>query len=526
MLILIALCSCRGRSGGDAGNWEGRSLGSAPVYPLSDGSVEFTWWYPIDSRVLQYMKSYAENPAFQEIQKKTGIKIKFIHPPVSNTEENFNLMIASGDLPDLIQTANRYPGGEIKAWEDGVYHELTPWMEKCAPDYYRLIHSREDVEKQAYKTGKKLLAFYKLCFDPLIPFLRPILRADWLEEFGMDAPRTFDDFEKYFQAIQAKKHGVTPFFIDFSAAGQQNIFMSPFNMNPSWYQIDNKIQAYFDAPEYKNFLERMQNWFVKGYLSKDVASMKLAQAFALFDSGKLGGYSESVDATFSRLWGNKNIRMTTTPDPRLYPGQKLHFGDPGYPIGGIPDANAVTTACKNTELAVKFLNFGYTPEGSMIYNYGAEGLTWTMVDGEPRFTDYYLNNPQGMSGGVLSYALRIHFGPKLLRSDMVISKAGTSDAMQLAIYNNRMRWSDDPDIDSAYRLLPGIELTTAERDEYNAIMANVNAYVSEMKLKFIMNAESLDNYDAYIRRLYQLGYPRAKEIYQAAYDRVREQYQD
>jgi len=518
ILILPVLYGCRaGRSSG-AGDWDGKPLGSAPVYPLSEEPVELTWWYPIDSRVLQYMTSYADNPAFQEIQKRTGVKIKFIHPPAGNEQESFNLMIASGELPDIIQTADRYPGGEVKAWQDGVYRDLTPWMENSAPDYWKLIHSTEIAKYQAFKDGK-LLAFYKLCFDESIPYIRPIVREDWLEEFGMDIPRTLDDFERYFRAIKDNKPAVTPFYIDFNGA-PINQFLNAYDMFSSWYQIDGVIRHYYDAPEYRDFLERMRSWFVNGYLSKDVASLRLPQVFALFDSGQLGGYCESTDVTYSRLYDNKNIRITSTPHPRLYPGQKLRFTDPSYPIS-MPDANAVTTSCKYPELAIQFLNYGYTPEGILTYNYGPEGLTWTMVDGEPRFTDYYLNNPQGMKGGVLSYALRVHFGPKLLHSDLLTYRAQFADERARDIYNFRIKWSDDPDLNHDYRLLPGVDLTTEERDEYNAIMANVDAYANEMKFKFIMNAEPIENYDAYITRLYSLGYLRARDIYQGAHDRVQ-----
>ena len=36
-------------------------------------------------------------------------------------------------------------------------------------------------------------------------------------------------------------------------------------------------------------------------------------------------------------------------------------------------------------------------EGIMLSNYGEEGKTYTMENGEPKLTDYVLNNPDGLS---------------------------------------------------------------------------------------------------------------------------------
>jgi putative aldouronate transport system substrate-binding protein len=499
---------------------EGKNLGTAPSYPLSDGSKAFKWWYPIDSRVLPFMTSYAENLAFQEIMKKTGIKIEFIHPSPQAVVEQFNLMIASGDLPDLIHTAQRYSGGEQQAYLDGVYKDLTPWVQNSAPDYYNLINSTAMAKKQVYKDGK-VLAFYRLCFDFNPPYHRPIFRDDWLKEWGMTEPQTLDDYEKYFQSVLDKKKGALPYYINFESAPTMDLFMGAYDMLYNWYQINGKVYHYYDGPKYKEFLTRINQWYSKGYLTKDFATLKTEQVYALFDTGQLGGFAESVDVTFARLYGNQNVSMASAPNPRLTANQMLHTGTTQWPVNpSIPDTNVITLACKDVETAVKFLNFGYTKEGSMIYNFGKEGLTYTMVNGEPQFTEYYTNNPNGITGGALGYTLKMHLGPKLALSDSAFSKAQASDQRSKESYANRLKWADDKNVDDAYRLLP-VNLTSSELEEYNAIMIDVNAYANEMKLKFITGAESLNNYDAYITRLNQLKFQRAKEIQQTAYDRIK-----
>jgi putative aldouronate transport system substrate-binding protein len=51
-------------------------------------------------------------------------------------------------------------------------------------------------------------------------------------------------------------------------------------------------------------------------------------------------------------------------------------------------------------------------------------------------------------------------------------------------------------------------------------MVDVSAYANEMKLKFIVGAEPLSNYESYIQRLNSMKFQRAKAIQQAGYDRL------
>lgn len=44
---------------------------------------------------------------------------------------------------------------------------------------------------------------------------------------------------------------------------------------------------------------------------------------------------------------------------------------------------------------MRFLNFGYTEEGAMMYNYGVEGVSYTMVDGKPQWTEAMLDGSEG-----------------------------------------------------------------------------------------------------------------------------------
>lgn len=487
-------------------------------YPIvTDGSITLDYWMPIANAAIQYIETYAENTAYQKIQEVTGIKINFLHPAVGKAREQFNLLIASGDLPDLIQMGSYYSGGVYQGYVDGAYVDLTPYLKDYAPDYYKAINSDEMTKRLAYIEGK-VITFYQLNLEAAPPYYRPVLRADWLKEFGMEAPVTLDEYEAYFKAILDNKPGVTPFTTNPTAwSGDRDIWMGAFDMLGSWFVVDGKVQHYYDNPNYKDYLELMNRWYDAGYLSRDFAALgSEAEIYALFDSGKLGLYTQSIDNAYSRAQKIDNFEIESGPYPRKTHSSKLHTAPANWPITRSSAYDTViTTSCKHVKEAIQFLNYGYTEEGSRTYNYGVEGKAWNLIDGKVVFTEFMTNNPDGLTASNVSYIHKIHFGPKLGAPDTKAHPGVASNAEALAF---RSKWSDDPNVDNIYRL-PPVELTTEEREEVNEIIADVSPYVAEMMLKFIIGAEPLSNFDAYVEKLKEMNFPRAKEIYQAAYDR-------
>ena len=69
---------------------------------------------------------------------------------------------------------------------------------------------------------------------------------------------------------------------------------------------------------------------------------------------------------------------------------------------------SVSTACEDVELVVRFFNYFFTEEGSLLANYGTEGFTFTYNDrGDPVYTEVITNNPQGMT---MDVALALYTG--------------------------------------------------------------------------------------------------------------------
>ena len=67
-----------------------------------DTQQTFTLWTPMD-KAAGAVADWSENLVYQTMAELTNVSVEFLHPPVGGEKDAFNLMCASGDLPDAIQ---------------------------------------------------------------------------------------------------------------------------------------------------------------------------------------------------------------------------------------------------------------------------------------------------------------------------------------------------------------------------------------------------------------------------------------
>jgi putative aldouronate transport system substrate-binding protein len=491
-------------------------------YPIAQSDVKLTYWMPLNAGAANFIASYDDNPSYQLVQKATGVDIEFIHPAAGTEKESFNLMLASGELPDIIQLQwSHWYNGNLRAmYDDGIIIDLTPYLEQHAPQYLEVINQTEQAQKQIYSDGQ-VLGFYKITYAEKMPYDRFNVNKDWLDEAGMAEPKTIAQYEAFFDWILANKPGCTPcFFGNLKETGElsMNLLMGAFDVIYNWY-VDaadaTQVRYWAAGDNYREFLEMISAWYDKGYLGKDFMSLTITEAQAMFDAGKLGCIADSVDATYSR---NKDkFTVTNLPYMRKTEDYVLGANLANTPVGdGGEWVTVVTSACKNVEAAIEYLNYGYTYEGSLPFSFGVEGEHWNWGEnGLPQFTDEILNNEQGMTISNVSYALKIHFGSRYCYPDAIGHPGIASNQEAL---NIRSMWADDAN-EQNYLQIPPIVLTAEESAQRADLMVQVETYAKEMLLKFITGAEPLDNYDAYEAEINAMGLTDALAITQTALDR-------
>ena len=108
--------------------------------PISEEKIEVTWFAGMDSNLTTLVDNMNETPFFQQLEEKTNIHIVFDHPAAGNGTTAYNLLFASGDLPDMISHHSPgYPGGLDACIDDGYILDLTDLVPEYCPNYMKAV---------------------------------------------------------------------------------------------------------------------------------------------------------------------------------------------------------------------------------------------------------------------------------------------------------------------------------------------------------------------------------------------------
>lgn len=154
---------------------------------MTDKSIKLTYWIPLNEQAKGMIQSYNDNAAIQELEKRTGVIVEFLHPPIGQEVEQYKLLISSNDLPDMIEERGTalYPGGGDKAIEDQAFIRLNELIEKYAPNYNHLRTSVEQIGKLTMTDAGNIWSFSMIQnFDALV-LAGLIIRDDYLDDINM-----------------------------------------------------------------------------------------------------------------------------------------------------------------------------------------------------------------------------------------------------------------------------------------------------------------------------------------------------
>lgn len=134
-------------------------------------------------------KTYSDTPPHEAMKEATGVSIDFNLLGESTYSEKMNLMMASGDLPDMFgQTVSQYDSNLLGAIEDNILLDMEPLLADNAPDYKALLDSDPDFASGVYNTDGSICQFAGRCIDRVSQGL--LIRGDWMDDLGLETLRT------------------------------------------------------------------------------------------------------------------------------------------------------------------------------------------------------------------------------------------------------------------------------------------------------------------------------------------------
>lgn len=495
------------------------------TYPMS-GDHELTYWCSLNENIGSYYTDMGQSPFGQGLIENTGANITFLHPPTGGADEQFNLMIADGDLPDMLEYSwQTYPGGPEKAIDDGVILKLNDIIDQYCPNLKAYLESRPDVDRQCKTDEGNYYAFPFVRGDPELQVTMGLfIRQDWLDDLDLEIPTTIDEWHTVLTAFKEEKGATAPFSYEWTMASlTDNMpFAYAYDATRTMY-IGDDGQVHYGAAEenYREYLRTMNQWYKEGLLDPDMLTSTYDTVTAKMTNGSAGasmGWAGSRMGvwTTAALENDPNYELQPCPYPAAEAGQTVKMGqiDNICPNQGMV---AISTSCEDVEAAARFLDWAYSEEGHMYFNFGTEGVSYELVDGEPVYTDLLMNNPDGLAPGtVMTHYIRGNYNGPFVQDLRYLQQYYTLDGQK----KSNSTWTVPTAADYT---VPPITPTQEESEEYAQIMNDIQNYRDEMTNKFILGTESLDDsWDTYVATMEQFGLDRALEIQNAALERYNQ----
>lgn len=483
---------------------------------------KLTYWVPFYSHYQQLYTNYSEVPFYQELQKRTDCEIEFIHPTVGQEDESFSLMIASDNLSDIIEySISKYKGGPEKAISDNVIMDLTDVINTKAPNLKKVLDENDEWRKLVSTDSGQYFCFPAIRGDSSLTFwMGPQIREDYLEKVGMECPETIDEWTAVLTAFKEKlgiKYPLTLLNSDHA----QLMVASAYNVTGAnnFYLEGDTVKYGPLEPGYEEYLKTMNDWYSKGLIDPDFAVQDSKTFDAKVASGEAGAYFNSVGGGMGKFitatkQNNPEAKIRAAKFPVVNKGDTPRFGFSQSPFIDAQSA-MLSIDCENIDAAARLLDYAYSDEGHMFYNFGTEGVSYTMVDDYPTYTEEVTNNPDGLSmqDAMSKYCRGAVMGPMI------------QDARYFEQYQQTPEQKETAEIwslsDTDWQM-PPVTLTTEEANRISSKQTEIITYVNEMSLKFIMGAEPLSDIQKFRDTIKNMGIDSVLEVQQTAYERFKE----
>ncbi|MDF2651193.1 MAG: hypothetical protein K0Q73_6998, partial [Paenibacillus sp.] len=206
---------------------------------------------------------------FTKAAELTNVTLKGTIPKtVTDRNEAFNLMMASGNISDIVSNTK---ANMDKFGQEGAFVALNDLIEKHAPNIKKFLEARPDVKAVGTAADGKM---YFLPFAPDGEAASGwFIRQDWLDKLGLAVPKTADDYYKVLKAFKEKdpngngKADEIPYF-----DRNKNVYglLALWAADIGYTLKDGKIVFGPMEPEYKMGMTSLAKWYKEGLIDREI----------------------------------------------------------------------------------------------------------------------------------------------------------------------------------------------------------------------------------------------------------------
>lgn len=345
-------------------------------------------------------------PPGNSIEKLLGEKInadiefRLVSRAAQDLINNLNMIIASGDYPDVIQfeqvaMVNKYV-------EEGILLPLDDLLKKYGPE---ILAIRTDTMFEISTFDGKKMAI-PITDNTAVSV--PIIRKDWLDELGLSIPTTMEEYENCLKAFTENDPDGNGKKDTYGISGTNNLSTEVFAQvfayhgvppsggtgTGSWQIRDGKLVNGSVCPEMLDALKLINKWYNAGWVDPEFPLYSRDKFQEIIGTGTFGSYAwqaQRLDpafdiglaALYKKEPGTLFISFPPVKDKNGNPG-KLYYGD-----NRSYNFIALSKTCVNPQRAMMLMNYVASEEGYLRIRYGIEGTHYIIENGLMKWINGY-----------------------------------------------------------------------------------------------------------------------------------------
>jgi putative aldouronate transport system substrate-binding protein len=511
----------------------------APIAgPLTEEPVSFS----VVTMQNAGVSSFEDNRYTDWLEEKTNVHIDWQLVPEEEAEGRLNLMLASGDIPEMIFSIVS-PSQQALYGSQGLFLPLNDLIEEHAPNLKNSFEIYPGMREVLTAPDGNIYGMMTLedCYHCSMSQKLWIYQP-WLDTLGLEMPQTTEDFEQVLLAFKERdpngngEADEIPLSTTIDLEGWQNsldlFFMNSFIYNPGeeatgpWLILqDGQVTPIYNTPQWKEGLKYLQRLYAQGLIDPQSFTQDLDGLQRLGNnpdevilgaapSGWMGVFIAVDESLQDKRW------TEYVPVPPLEGPEGVRYAA-WAPATGEP-AIVLTNACKDPALAVRWIDAQYDREATLRSERGVLGEDWRWAEeGE---TDYNGEQAAWKILRLFTDEPTDHAwqgtGPKFISRSLWESQAVDPDTIDLEfLLASLTEEAYEPYKQPAEMVLPPLAFTEEQAVAIADPEATIVQYVKEMFTRFVRGEGDIDvEWEQYLATLDGMGLAAYLRVYKEAFD--------
>ena len=499
-------------------------------YPL-EGDNTISMWYYIPGYV-QFVDSNYNFNAVDDMEAATGVTLEFVEVGSASANEQFNLMIASGEMTDLIPVREYYTGGLSMAYEEDIIIDINEYTEENMPNFLGVFNTLDETTQKEALTDGMMLAFSTIN-DGSYSGNGMITRADWMEAQGIEFSGnliSLDEFTEFLRTMHTAYNTPYTYYMYDGTIGLEAAFDTEIPVlvadgfmtfvTSAIYREGDVVKSGWVTDGYREYLEWMRMMMDEGVIYEDFLSLDGDRGVVntAQGNGEVAVWQANADK-MEEIYGyttDPNFKVTAMPNVTADPDATYVWQQDQSLIaqGGM----SISTSCEQPELVCQWMNYFWTTDGYNMANYGVEGESLKWEGETPTFDWETPTTVTGMNAPNAEMALELFTAKRFVTfyadNDRLLPTFPESALAAVEM------WTFEGTDERFYPTSLENSFSVEENEAIAEYENDLLTYAEETCLEFMTGALELndDNWNEYVSTCEEMGINEIIAVYQNAYD--------